>query len=382
MFSQKYVQTDAEVRGTLANVTSPNSKDVKEILEKSKSGGISLEEIAKLLEVGKHEKTEEQSDLIRNFVFSEFRQKENTLRNIAPVYLSSYCVDTCGYCNYSAKRKDVERTRLTLSNLEEELIDVLSIGNRVIEFTLATDPELPPKELAKYISKTKELLDDEKGSGVLLCSDHFLREDYESLKEAGLWGMIQWDETLDRKEYQRWHKNSSKKSNFEERINNHDRAIQAGLEVATGCLFGLSDYRYDALMQISKVRYLKQEYGTKPFVFGTPRIKAIAGRILHPKDEVTDKQYELALMVYKIAEPQIARWLQTRETPELNLRNILNGDVYTYKCGEVKPGGYKVNKNKVNSCKGGQFRVNEMTKEQFKQELKLKNFQVDYAWIK
>jgi len=289
MFSQKYAQTDAEIREILVNITSPNSEEVKEILGKSKSGKISLEETAKLLASGK-----EQFDLVRNFVFTEFRKEDNVLRHIAPVYLSSYCVDTCGYCNYSAKRKDVDRTRLDLSDLEEELNAVLSVGNRVIEFTLATDPTLPPKELAKYISKAKESLGDEKGSGVLLCSDHFSREDYKLLREAGLWGMVQWDETLDKNKYQGWHKNSPRKSNFEERINNHDRAIQAGLEVATGCLFGLNDFRYDVLMQIAKTRHLEQEYGVKPFVFGTPRIKAIAGRTLHPKDEVIDRKYELA----------------------------------------------------------------------------------------
>lgn len=368
---------DAEVRGILESVTSPTPEQVKETLEKGKTGKISLEETTQLLEVDK-----EGFELVRNFVSTEFRNGDNTLRHIAPVYLSSYCVDTCGYCNYSAKRKDVERTRLDLSDLEEELSDVLSVGNRVIEFTLATDPSLPPRELAKYISRTRELLVDEEGSGVLLCSDNFSREDYEFLKEAGLWGMVQWDETLDREKYQRWHKNSPRKSNFEERINNHDRAIQAGLEVATGCLFGLSDFRYDVLMQIAKSRYLEQEYGARPFVFGTPRIKPVAGRVLHLKDEVTDRRYELALMVYKIAEPQIARWLQTRETPELNLRNVVDGDIYTYKCGEVKPGGYKVNKDRINSCKGGQFGVNEMTEEQFEQELQRRNFKVDYAWIK
>jgi len=381
MFSQKYELIDTEVRGILANVIAPDSEEVKDILEKSKSSKISLGEIARLLQTNK-QGTEDQFDLIRTFVYSKFRKKENTLRHIAPVYLSSFCVDTCGYCNYSAKRKDVKRIRLYLSDLEEELSDVLSVGNRVIEFTLATDPGLPPREIAKYISKTKELLGNKKGSGVLLCSDNFSRGDYELLREAGLRGIVQWDETLDRNKYQIWHGDSPRKSNFEERINTHDKAIQAGLEVATGCLFGLSDYKYDVLMQIAKARYLEKGYGVKPFVFGTPRIKAIAGRILHPEDEVVDKQYEMALMVYKIAEPQIARWLQTRETSELNLRNIMDGDIYTYKCGEVTPGGYKVNKDKINSCKDGQFEVKEMTREQFEQELLRRNFQVDYAWIK
>jgi len=48
----------------------------------------------------------------------------------------------------------------------------------------------------------------------------------------------------------------------------------------------------------------------------------------------------------------------------------------------LKPGGYKVNKERINSYEGGQFRVIEMTKKQFEQELRKRNFQVDYSWIK
>jgi len=381
MFSKKYAEIDIEIKRILANAITPSPKKVEEILKKSKSRKISLEEIAELLKTNEQE-TEKQFNLIKNFVYSEFRKEKNILKSIAPIYLSSHCIDTCRYCNYSAKRKDVKRTRLNLLDLEEELNEVISIGNKVIEFTLATDSTFTPKKLVEYIAKTKTKLHGEKGSGILLCSDYFSELDYQLLKDAGLWGMIQWDETLNKNKYQRWHTCSPRKSNFKERINNHDRALQAGLEVATGFLFGLSEFKYDTLMQIAKARYLEKEYGVKPFVFGTPRIKTIARKKLHLKNEVTNNEYEIALMAYKIAEPQIARWLQTRETPELNLRNMVDGDMYTYACGEVKPGGYKVNKERINSYEGGQFRVIEMTKKQFEQELRKRNFQVDYSWIK
>ena len=380
MFSQNYDKIDNKIREILRSTTLPDILETKDILEKSKYKRASLKELASLLEVGKQQETDEQFALIRNHIYSEFRKKTNTLRYIAPVYLSSYCVNTCGYCNYSAIRTDVQRTRLSLPDLDEELQEVLAIGNRVIEFTLATDPLFTPQKLSEYITKTRELLNQEKGSGILLCSGYLSKGDYEFLKEAGLWAMVQWDETLDKDRYKKWHGNSIRKSGFEKRIDNHDMAIQAGLQVATGCLFGLADYRYDVLMQIAKARYLKKEYHTSPFVFGTPRLKSIAGKTLHTNNEVNDRQYELALMVYKVAEPKIARWLQTRETPELNLRNIVDQDIYTYQCGEVKPGGYKVNKAKLDSCKNSQFSVNEMTRKEFEEELSKRSFKGDYAW--
>ncbi len=378
MFSENYVSLDKQVRKILVNVETTSEEKVKEILEKSKNERLELPEIAELLEAGESKTV----DRLRDFTLSNFRKREgNKLRNISPVYLSSYCVDTCGYCQFSAKRKDTQRTRLSLSQLEEEVSAVIAEGNYVIEFTLATDTEFTPQKLVEYIAKTKELLEDRDGSGILLCSDYLTREAYRELKSAGLWGLVQWDETLDMVQYLKWHGQSPRKRHFTERMDNHDRAMGEGLEVATGVLFGLTDFRYDVLMQIAKVRHLETAYGRKPFVFGTPRLKPIGGLVLHPKQEVDDKKYETALMVYKIAEPEIARWLQTRETPELNFRNMLDGDVYTYRCGEVKPGGYKVNEKIIDSCKGGQFAVHELERKSFEAMLGGTGFSVDYAWI-
>ena len=379
MFSEKYASLNKQIREILENVGVPSKERVRDILERIRTERLGLSEVAELLKIDSNETF----DMLRDFTKDNFRKLEgNELRNISPIYLSSYCVDTCGYCQFSANRKDTQRTRLSLSQLEEEVSAVIDEGNHVIEFTLATDPEFTPQKLAEYVAKTRELLRVREGSGILLCSDHLSPEAYRELKSAGLWGMIQWDETLDRAQYMKWHGQSPRKRHFEERMDNHDRAMNEGLGVATGVLFGLADFRYDVLMQIAKARHLGEEYGKRPFVFGTPRIKPIGGRVLHPKHEVNDRRYETALMVYKIAEPQIARWLQTRETPELNFRNMLDDDVYTYRCGEVKPGGYKVNEKAVDSCKGGQFGVNELERRNLESMLRDTGFSVNYAWIR
>ncbi|RLG12594.1 MAG: hypothetical protein DRN71_05925 [Candidatus Nanohalarchaeota archaeon] len=197
MFSHKYDQLNNEIRELLTNTRPPDPRETKYLLEKSKfDPPLSLKELAKLLELGKHKETDQQFNITRNFIHSEFRKKTNTLRHIAPLYLSSHCIDTCKYCQYSAERKEVNRTRLNMSDLKEELNAVLRAGNRVIEFTLATDPVFTPGKLAEYISETRKLLSNEPGSGILLCSDYLSKEDYELLKQNGLWGMVQWDETL------------------------------------------------------------------------------------------------------------------------------------------------------------------------------------------
>jgi len=231
------------------------------------------------------------------------------------------------------------------------------------------------------VARTVEMLDGEPGSGVLLCTEYLSRDAYEALRDAGLWGIVQWDETLEPEAFRRWHYGSPRKSHFEPRMDNHDRAMASGLEVATGALLGLADYRFDTLMQMVKARHLEREYGRGPFVFGVPRLKPIAGTDLHVPAEVSDRAYETVLLTYRIAAPAAGRWLQTRETFELNLRNLLDGDVFTYRCGEVTPGGYQQIEGAAPPLKRGQFGVNELERDFVEDRLAAQNFRIDYAWM-
>jgi len=381
VFSKYYIEFDKEIRRLFLEAKSPSKQRVTEILEKSKGERLELPEIAELLEIGANDQ-KEQFQQLRCFTRERFRQGKNMLRHISPVYLSNICIDTCSYCQFSARRTDTQRTRLSLSDLEEELQKgVLSLGSKVIEFTLATDSHFTPEILAKYIGRTKEILGDIKGRGILLCSDYLSTESYAMLQDAGLWGVVQWDETFDETVYRRWHRSSPRKSNMKKRMDNHDRALSQGLQVATGVLLGLADYRYDVLMNIAKSRYIESEYGIRPFVFGTPRLKSIHNKSIRSRTEIPDEQYETVLMIYKISEPEIGRWLQTRESFDLNIRNLLHNDVYTYKCGEVKPGGYYVNASVLNG-RGSQFKVEEIEKPTFEKRLAEEGFELNYAWVK
>lgn len=378
-FSTVYPELKKTVQKIVNSNSVPSKEQVETILSDSLDRELSLEEIFALLQIGtvKHELFHH----LQEFFLKNFRKKTNKLYNISPLYLSSYCMDACSYCNFSKVRTDVKRLRLTIEDTLEEIEKaILPLGGKVIEFTLATDPELPSQKLCEYVQETKKLLKKHGSRGkVLLCSNYFSKKEYENLNESGLWGIVQWDETLHEESYTKYHRFGTPKTNFLERMNTHDKAMDADLEVATGILFGLADYRFDILMQVAKIRHLQEKHGKKPFVFGTPRIKSIHGYPLKLPHSIDDLQYETALMVYKIAEPKIGRWLQTREKIELNLRNAIDGDYYTFKCGDVKPGGYRLNA-KQNNVKSGQFAVNELEKDVFEQLISKKNLSIIFDW--
>jgi len=383
LFSSVYAERNAEVRAILGAVRCPSQVRVAEILAHSESSGddlLSLAELAELLQVGATVGADDQFEMLLAHTHKHWRASGgNRVRYVAPIYVSSYCVDACPYCNFSALRKDTVRHRLSLDELDREIALVLSRDARVVELVYATDPEYDTRLLVRDVSRAVEAVRDLEGGGVLLCTEYLSAHAYEELADAGLGGIVQWDETLDEHAYARWHSASPRKSDFRMRMDNHDRALGAGLEVATGALFGLADFRYDALMQVARARYIDETYKCSPFVMGTARLKPIGGRELHLETSVSDRAHETALMVYKIALPRAGRWLQTRETFEMNLRNLLDGDVFTYACGEVQPGGYtQIN---TTSLAGAQFGVNEMERSFVDRELAGQGFQIDFGWM-
>jgi 2-iminoacetate synthase len=379
-FSTVYPEKNSEVRRILGRVRCPSLPRLEELLARSRAESLGLPELAELLEIGAAAEATTQFEMLRTFVRERWREVAgNRLRYVAPIYVSSFCVDACPYCNFSALRKETVRRRLTLDELDAEIAAVMARDARVIELVFATDPEFDTAELVRYVARTVDALGDQDGSGVLLCTEYLTSETYQALCEAGLGGIVQWDETLDEDAYARWHAASPRKREFRTRMDNQDRALTAGLDVATGALFGLADFRYDALMQVARARYFAAEYGCGPFVLGTARLKPIGGRELRLETCVSDRAYETALMVYKIAVPEAGRWLQTRETFEMNLRNMLDGDVFTYRCGEVQPGGYGA--AAVVPLRGGQFGVNELEPDFVDRELAARGFRIDYEWM-
>ena len=384
-FSSCFEQHSADVRAVVARTQCPSMPRLRELLDPSRTAQFAISELAELLEIGRTPTAREQFDALRTFVFSHYRKPEgNSVRYVAPIYVSSFCVDTCAYCNFSALRTATERKRLDLGELREEIDSVIAQGARIIELVYASDPEFTTERLVQCVRLVADALKGAPGSGVLLCTEYLTTDAYLALKDAGLFGIVQWDETLDRVAYEHWHTTSPHKREFKLRMDNHDRAQSAGLSVATGALLGLGEYRYDVLMQVTKARHLAAEYGRAPFVFGVPRLKPVAGHELHLQTNVSDLAYETILMVYRLAMPDSGRWLQTRETFSMNVANLLDGDVFTYRCGEVKPGGYHhLDKPQPPAAiKAGQFGVNELERDYVERELAAHNFQIDYAWNK
>lgn len=137
MFSEKYDYLDKEITSILRNVNKPSNQLIEHLLEKSIFESLNFKEIASLLESNK-----EQVEIIKTPMQKNYLIKNNIVKNISPIYLSSYCIDACAYCQFSVLNKDVKRSRLSIDQAMDEVQTVIDEGNNVIEFTLATDPNI------------------------------------------------------------------------------------------------------------------------------------------------------------------------------------------------------------------------------------------------
>jgi 2-iminoacetate synthase len=142
-FSQVFDRMSGQVRQIVAEVQCPDPSRLEDLQAKSRTAKLELRELGELLEIGRSPLAGRQFDMLREFVLRMRRRtKQNAVRYVAPIYVSSYCADACPYCNFSVMRKSTPRKRLTIEELEREVRAVVAEGARVIELVYATDPEL------------------------------------------------------------------------------------------------------------------------------------------------------------------------------------------------------------------------------------------------
>jgi 2-iminoacetate synthase len=339
-FSQFFSSAQSRIEG-LAAISAP-LRPPEEIFRTAEKGkGLEAEDAASLLAAGREPNRRIEIQAAANRVRALFATK--TVEFIIPVYLTSYCRNECLYCGYRQSNPIAERVRLSRQDFEKQLDLILSWGHRQIELVLSDDPEFGPETLARYVAATRRKLAALGGSVVALCSPVYQQEDYVRLREAGLDWVVEWQETYHRPHYDRWHFAGSPKRNFESRLDLWDRVIAAGItKIGMGVLFGLYDFRYDALAVIEHGNYLRRTYGIEPHALGIPRMKPARGVLASQKPNrftVSDDDFRLVVGVYHMAFPTSRLFFNTRESYDLNISLVAAGDLFTVDC-ETLPGAY------------------------------------------
>lgn len=261
-----------------------------------------------------------------------------TMRLFAPLYLSNECVNNCSYCGFS-RDNAIFRVTLTVDQVVREARHLHALGFRNLLLVAGEHP--------KFVSDgyLQDCLDALKSFIPTLGIEVGPMEDdqYAEIVRHGAEGLVVYQETYHRETYGRLHTAGPKK-NFDWRLDCPERAYAGGFRrIGIGALFGLADWRHEALSLAAHLEHLYKHCWKAQFTVAFPRMRPYAGNYQYQPDPdlfLSDRALVQLACAFRACFPQVGIVLSTREPAPL--RNALAplGVTHMSAGARTEPGGY------------------------------------------
>ncbi len=256
------------------------------------------------------------------------------IRLFAPLYLSNECINNCKYCGFS-RDNPILRVTLAVEDVQREARQLLQQGFRNI---LLVSGEHPKFVSNGYLADCVRALHDEVPS-LSLEIGPMETEEYRPLVQAGAEGLVVYQETYERTVYSDMH-TAGPKRNFDWRLETPERAYAAGFRrIGIGALYGLADWRYEALCVAAHADYLLRNCWKAQLTISLPRLRPCAGEF-QPLDLITDRNLVQLVCAFRLTFPDVGLVLSTREPARLRDGLIPLGVTLISAGSHTEPGGY------------------------------------------
>ena len=257
-----------------------------------------------------------------------------TIRLFAPLYLSNECINSCLYCGFS---RENPIARVTLSQ-EEVLIEaqaLAGIGMRNLLLVAGEHPRFIPVDyLAGCVSAVRQAV-----PSVSLEVGPLDQSGYAKMVLSGAEGLVVYQETYQREIYAELHTAGPKKD-FDWRLETPERAYAAGFRrLGIGALFGLADWRLEALAVAAHAEYLQKHCWRSQITISLPRLRPCAGDF-QARSALEDRDLVQLICAFRCFLPEAGLVLSTREPASLRDRLIPLGITLMSAGSHTEPGGY------------------------------------------
>ncbi|MCL2560942.1 MAG: [FeFe] hydrogenase H-cluster radical SAM maturase HydG [Rikenellaceae bacterium] len=324
-----------EIRNTLKITENPSPADVGEALAAAMNlQRLTMRQTAVLLNAHDSENILDAARRLKKHVYGE------RIVIFAPLYIGNDCVNNCAYCGFRMSNKEAVRRTLERKEIEREVRQLENTGQKRLILVYGEHPRYS----AEYIAETvRTVYATRAGEGrinrVNINAAPFDVEGFRTVKEAGIGTYQIFQESYDPVVYARFHKGP--KADFNYRLTAFDRAIEAGIDdVGMGVLFGLGDWRYEALAMVRHTNHLEACFNIGPHTISFPRIRNASGvdtAALHP---VSDDDFVRLVAVLRLAVPYAGLILTAREPAQLRNRLIESGVSQIDAGTNLEIGGY------------------------------------------
>lgn len=257
-----------------------------------------------------------------------------TIQMFAPLYLSNVCVNACVYCGFN-RHNPVERRTLSVEEAGAEGKAIRDLGFRHLLLVAGEAPHLITVE---YLRGVLEKLRPWFSS--ISIELHPMNVDaYEALIEAGVDGLVVFQETYDESRYKDFHPRGRKRD-FHWRLETPERGARAGFRrVGLGALLGLRDWRVEGFYLALHSRYLFRNFWRSQVNISFPRLRPAAGEF-QPPHPVSDLHFVQLLVALRLFLPDAGLVLSTREPASLRDHLIPLGITSMSAGSHTEPGGY------------------------------------------
>jgi 2-iminoacetate synthase len=329
--------------------------EVRDVLAKSKSKTrLSLEEMAALLSVVEPSLQEE--------MFATASELKKTIYGnrivlFAPLYIGNKCVNACKYCGFRCDNHEVVRRTLTDDELRAEVTVLIDNGHKrlVIDYGEHSDYDADVIAHAVQVIYSVKSKHGEIRRVNVNCAPLDV-EGYRKMKAAGIGTYQIFQETYHRPTYAAMHP-AGNKADFLWRLYGQDRAMEGGCDdVGLGALFGLYDWRFEAMGLLAHAIHLEKRFNVGPHTFSFPRIKDASNRALDPKWALGDADFKRLIAILRLSVPYTGMVLTAREPAELRRELIKYGCSQIDGGTHIEIGGYHESKRQQDLNRE-QFRI-------------------------
>ncbi len=329
MFSDELEKIDWDE--TTRKIMSKTDADVRRALTKSHCD---VEDFMAMLSPAAEPYLEQMAQLSKKYTEERFG---NTMSMFIPLYITNSCSNSCVYCGFHVSNP-MPRVILTPEQIENEYKAIKEIAP--FENILLVTGENPAKAGVPYLAKALDIA-KKYFSNLKIEVMPLAAEEYAELREHGLNGVICFQETYHKANYNIYHPRGMK-SKFEWRVNGFDRMGQAGVHsIGMGVLIGLEkEWRTDITMMAYHLRYLQKKYWRTKYSVNFPRMRPAQNEGFHPNCYMTDKQLAQATFAMRIFDHDVDISYSTREPAFIRNNMAMLGVTTMSAESHVNPGGY------------------------------------------
>lgn len=261
----------------------------------------------------------------------------------APLYLSNYCVNSCLYCPYHIKNREMPRKKLSQEEIAAETIALQDMGHKRLAIEAGEDPKNNPLEYILESIDTIYNVKHKNGSirrvNVNIAATTV--ENYKRLHDAKIGTYILFQETYNPQSYGLLHP-AGPKHDYAWHTEAMDRAMQGGIDdVGLGVLFGLDSWRQEFASLLMHAEHLEAALGVGPHTISMPRVKPASD--INPDDfdnGIDDETFAHICACIRLAVPYTGMIISTRESEAVREKMLACGISQISGASRTSVGGY------------------------------------------